>query len=174
MGKSGFATTIPYGDELHEVTPLEYKAWDDALGACDGTKEAMEWATYDILIGQGYFVSQPQCKRPEKPKVDEDSKEGESRNPGRRKPMNDGFEDYAAWEPEWSKEKILSERTKLLNEREKMTTIKEKALTQKILEQQILEAAKKTPQSNSDRSYTILGAVGIIGILLLGILIYSS
>ena len=111
----------------------------------------MEWATYDFLIGNGYFVSQPKGERPKAETKTKDTKKKVAtvkpeavRSPGIRG-VPDGFDNLiegATREPVWTQSRIFQERDKLLREREKIQIMKEKALDQKIVEQQILERLK--------------------------------
>ena len=168
MGKRGFNTTIPYGTDLHEVTQLEYDAWDNAIGACDGSPEGVEWATYDILIGQGYFVSKPTCKRPS---AEEQKEQGTSRTPGFTG-QNYGGQfngETGAWEPVWTQSRILAERDKLLKQQEKILATREKAFAQKVLEQRLSENARNgsTEMDSTNMAYAVLGGLLILIILYL-------
>lgn len=196
MAKYGFSTTIPYGSDLFEVTGVEFCEWEDALEKCpEGDTNAMAWATYDVLMNNGYLVSQPTGERPITEPEEKAKPKGRAagskrkvkaaaaattRNPGLL-PANDGFDavlNYVAGEtrePIWTQSRILTERDRLLREREKIAAIKEKALNQKILEQQILERAKQTEaHSSADMGYILGGIVIVAFVIVLGALIYSS
>lgn len=180
MANYGFSTTIPYGTDLHEVTGIEYCAWEDALDKAGDDTNAMEWATFDTLISFGYFVSQPKVERP----ITEEQKAAEPKGKAKRTrkgaaaatsripgPVVEETDDItydntltnlvtgASREPVWTQSRILTERDKLLREREKITTIKEKALAQKILEMQILKRIPVEVTSGVDILYLVTGGV---------------
>jgi len=170
MAKYGFSTAIPYGTDIFEVTGTEFCEWEDALEKADGDSDAMEWATYDFLINNGYLVSAPTCERPSERGKSERNKKGKGKNstkegttPTGTKPVGvmspgirgvpDGFDLISgeSREPIWTQSRILTERDKLLKEREKILDIKEKALNQKVVEQQLVErfaGKQKNPPMN--------------------------
>lgn len=160
MGKSGFTTTIPYGNELHEVTALEYEAWNDALLACDGSSDAMEWATYDLLTSQGYFISKPKCNRP----ILVDTR-GTNQNSGFGSNVSGGeFNGQSGvWEPEWTQSRLLSERAKLLKERENLFNVRKQALDEKIIAH--MEAVKNLRTDPSERVNQIIGFIIIFMVI---------
>lgn len=163
----GFSTAIPYGTDIFEVTGTEYCEWEDALEKAGSDSNAMEWATYDFLINNGYFVSTPSGARP-KPegdagvsgtkgkKVTAETTGGSAgvrpvavTRPGIRG-VPDGFDNLVSGytrEPVWTQSRIFQERDRLLREREKIQQAKEKALEQKIVEQQLLEILYSKPKN---------------------------
>ena len=180
MGKKGygFSTAIPYGTDIFEVTGTEYCEWEDALEKAGSDSNAMEWATYDFLIGNGYFVSQPKGDRPkagEKASKKADKKAETLKPQGVMSPgirgVPDGFDsiiECATREPVWTQSRIFQERDKLLREREKIQVMKEKALDQKIVEQQLLERLKLQERGSPSLTMTarILGGVFILMLLI--------
>lgn len=195
MAKYGFSTTVPYGTDLFEVTGTEYCEWEDALEKTDGDSNAMEWATYDFLINNGYLVSAPTSERP-KPKGKQgvqskttgakgkasqsDIDEAErARTRGVASPgirgVPDGFDLISgeSREPTWTQSRILTERDKLLKERERIFELKEKALNQKIIEQQLIDKYKpKQPDDMGNQVfYTSVGIVTVVILFYLGWLI---
>lgn len=175
MAKYGFSTAIPYGTDIFEVTGTEFCEWEDALEKCNGDSLATEWATYDVLINNGYLVSQPTEARPvpEAPETKQGktkasgqstkskTQEGDS-SPGIRD-IPDGFNiiDGRSREPVWTQSRILSERDKLLKERERIHELKEKALEQKILEQQLIDKYKTEPAKQMDIGEGIWIGLGV-------------
>ena len=164
MAKYGFSTAIPYGTDIFEVTGVEYCEWEDALEKCNGDSLAMEWATYDVLINNGYLVSQPTEERPA-PEAPETTKRGKKKAAGQTtksrtqagdsspgfRDIPDGFNviDGRSREPVWTQSRILSERDKLLKERERIHALKEQALEHKIIKQQIYERVKAQEEAKS-------------------------
>lgn len=126
----GMATAVPYDKELYEVTGVEYCAWEDALEACGDDEDAKQWATFDLLMGLGHFVSQPKCERPTKAEgIPRDAAEQQTAvNPG----VRDLPYTTIARDESWTQAKILTERNKLVTEREKILKIKEEALKKKV------------------------------------------
>lgn len=171
MAKYGFSTTIPYGSDLFEVTGVEYCQWEDALeGIDEGDNNAIEWATYDVLMNNGYLVSEPDGKRPNTEKNEKTTKT--TKTAKTKRGGGENVVDTASLvtgepklvsgetrEPVWTQSRILAERDKLLREREKIFNLKEKALTQKIVEQQVYE---RLVQEEKADSYTIKDYAAIL------------
>lgn len=164
MAKYGFSTAIPYGTDIFEVDGIEYCQWEDALERAGNDPIAMEWATYDVLIDNGYLVSAPSGERPatggnktaKGTKTTPKNKSsgsglvgGAVGSPGIRG-VPDGFNlvEGNTREPVWTQSRILIERDKLLKERERIQEIKEKKLEQKIIEQQLLERYKQKERAS--------------------------
>lgn len=165
MAKYGFSTTIPYGSEMYEVTGEEYCEWEDALEKVGGSGPASEWATFDVLINNGYFVEKPKSERPAvgNPEV----LAGTSRKPGKaKKDASAAVISGESREPVWTQSRILAERDKLLTQREKITTLKEKALSTKISSQQFDEQIRLVEKTGGewDNTFAVLGG----GVILFG------
>lgn len=189
MAKYGFSTAIPYGTDIFEVTGVEYCEWEDALEKCDGNSLAMEWATYDVLINNGYFVSEP--KEPRPAPVETGTKEnvvvlkplaGEGQTNKDRSPpggfVNPGIRDVPdgftlisgdSREPAWSQSRILIERDKLLKERERIASLKEEALQARINRQRwndeqarLKRTVDLTFYNPNGKPYTLKDWLGVI------------
>lgn len=169
MAKYGFSAAIPYGSDIFEVTGTEYCEWEEALEKAGDDPNAMEWATYDFLIRNGYFVNAPKSERTQTVEVADESKPNGVNSQTRRIPDEFGqFIEGASREPTWTQSRILTERDKLLREREKIQTLKEKALEKKIIEQQLTERMKKQEKVSPIESLSTLTKVaGWVFILML-------
>lgn len=127
---------VPYGKDMFDVDGLEFCQWEDMMDTTGGDPVAIQWGTYDFLIGLGYFISEPSVPRP-----DTNIPANTAGRAGDTDVMSPGFRDSltslqtvasSTREPIWTQSKILAERDKLLKEREKMLNIKEAALQRKI------------------------------------------
>jgi len=185
MAKYGFTTTIPYGKDLFEVTGMEYCQWEDALESVDETDtNAADWATYDVLMNNGYLVSQPKEGRPVIGKTIETKAEGKTKVKGKAKakatvnPVLDidttgfGIVSGETREPAWTPSRILAERTRLLKEREVIAKLKDNALTRKIQnfrdEQRQVANPTNVYNDGSEAFYTAVGVIVVLVILFLG------
>lgn len=160
---------VPYGKEMYEVEGLEFCEWEDMMDTTGGDPVAIQWVTYDFLIGLGYFVSEPSSPRPVVSSAPADTA-GVSRKAKvvDTDVMSPGFRDSltnletvasAAREPIWTQSKILAERAKLLKEREQMLSIKEAALQKKI------ENSKSKESGTSFLGWVLV--LGLLGIALM-------
>jgi len=179
MGKYGFSTAIPYGTDIFEVTGTEFCEWEDALEKANSEPNAMEWATYDVLINNGYFVSQPKNPRPteaEKEKAKED-KEERDRNPGIRDGLN--LISGNTREPVWTQSRILTERDKLVKEKERILELKQAAFDRKLSKARAGAIYDKDgrPFTRVDYGYAIFGVLVIGGLLvsvIMGLILFLA
>jgi len=171
---------IPYGLDIFEVDDSIMSEWGDALERVGSDSNAMEWATYDVLIGNGYFVSQPKEPRPANPdpaKVLEERERARNEDPGFRD-LPHNYPPDSSREPLWTQSRILAERDKLLREREKVAKLKEDALQAKIKQMQwanIQKAQKSdfTFRNPDGTPYTIWdwAKIGIVAFMILSLII---